>query len=278
MKKICLFLLTVLFSTAFPFYSCKSIFLPDISYGRFDTDSDLIKRIPFDLELLNRPLPLAADSDLLKQLVPLDSDMINRMFPGRDRVPPTLDENAKAIGLNYKLPGKYTQSYKEVSFIKTSIEDTPEELLIGVGNLIVSQWIHEDGECILFINSSRGYDRLLGHRDADIPGSTFNRIRWRIKMGNPFINTTDEQMEELKKIITFWPQKEAEKIFNAQHVITYPIEDPKAIYKGKYVLRENLCMLKWGEYLTISFLLTDKGYKNRNQYMKDVKKAFRFND
>ena len=205
---------------------------------------------------------------------PIDDEYIKSIIPLVDTVP-TLDSRVKAIGLNYKLPKKYTQSYEEVSFLNVNA-DIPEELVRGVNNLIVSQWIHEDGECILFINSSPGYN--IRERSERIRKSFFNRTRRYLQMGNPFIDTTDEQMEDLKKIITFWPQKEAEKVFNAQHVLVYPINEPKAIYKGKYVHRQSLCMIKWGEDLTVSFLLTDKGYKNMNKYMKDVKKAFRFND
>lgn len=90
--------------------------------------------------------------------------------------------------------------------------------------------------------------------------------------------TTDEQMEKLKKILTIWPPLKSEEVFNAQYVITCPIKDKKAVYQNKYRHRLELIMVKWGETLTISFLLTSKGYRNIDKYIKDVEGAFRFDD
>ena len=40
----------------------------------------------------------------------------------------------------------------------------------------------------------------------------------------------------------------------------------------------DLMMIKWEEHLTVSFLLTKKGYKQIDKYLKEVKEAFRFED
>ena len=85
-------------------------------------------------------------------------------------------------------------------------------------------------------------------------------------------------MKELKKIITYWSEEDAKKAFNAQHVLTYPIDRPKAVYQDKYVVRQDLTMIKWGEHLTITFALTDEGYKDINKYIDSVKGAFWFDD
>ena len=37
-------------------------------------------------------------------------------------------------------------------------------------------------------------------------------------------------------------------------------------------------MIKWGERLTVSFLVTKKGNKNIEKYIKDVEDAFWFED
>ncbi|MDR1742257.1 MAG: hypothetical protein LBR48_00335 [Dysgonamonadaceae bacterium] len=85
-------------------------------------------------------------------------------------------------------------------------------------------------------------------------------------------------MEQLEKILTFWSPQKAKETFNAQHVITYPIKEPKAVYQKKYRHRLDLVMIKWGEQLEINFLLTRKGYRHINKYLKDVEGAFWFED
>ena len=47
---------------------------------------------------------------------------------------------------------------------------------------------------------------------------------------------------------------------------------------GKYTHVYDLIMLKWGEHLTVSFLVTKKGQRHLDRYIEDVKGAFRFED
>jgi hypothetical protein len=61
-------------------------------------------------------------------------------------------------------------------------------------------------------------------------------------------------------------------------VITYPIKNPKAVYMGKYTHEMDLFMVKWGGILSVSFLVTEKGNKNIQKYIKDVENAFWFED
>ncbi|MGX5689144.1 hypothetical protein [Arcticibacter tournemirensis] len=187
-----------------------------------------------------------------------------------------LDVATRTIELTYKVPKNYTRSPDRI--ILKHPED-PLELIRGVGNLLTSVWTHKDGECILFIECPAVLPRSgINKLEEEIPSSTFNRLRLSLRIGNPFKNTTPEQMEELDKIIKYWPQEKAKKVFNAQHVIIYPSNDPKAIYKEKYILRQSFCIIKWANHINVSFLLTNKGYKHMNKYVKDVQRSFWFND
>lgn len=183
------------------------------------------------------------------------------------------DSTAKHMELNYKIPKGY-QAYDRLYLASVG---APEELMQCVSNSAEFIWEHEDKECILFIKASGGPMQLIKTR-TDIPLTTYNRIRAYLKIGNPWIDTTDEQIVELNKILTYWSAKKAKKVFNAQHVICYPYNEEKAIYQDRYLLRQSLCIVKWETSVTVAFLLTDKGYKNINKYMKDIEKAFWFND
>ncbi|MDR1516486.1 MAG: hypothetical protein LBS52_00035 [Dysgonamonadaceae bacterium] len=47
---------------------------------------------------------------------------------------------------------------------------------------------------------------------------------------------------------------------------------------GKYTHEMDLFMVKWGGILSVSFLVTEKGNKNIQKYIKDVENAFWFED
>ena len=89
---------------------------------------------------------------------------------------------------------------------------------------------------------------------------------------------TDEEIDKIKKRITVWSRSEAEEVFNARYVITYPIRSRKSVYMGKYSHKFDMIILKWTSSLTVSFLVTKKGQRHLDQYIEDVKSAFRFED
>lgn len=61
-------------------------------------------------------------------------------------------------------------------------------------------------------------------------------------------------------------------------MFTFPIENKKSVYMDKYSHKLQLKMIKWGQDFSISFLVTKKGEKNMDKYIRDVEKAFRFED
>lgn len=188
----------------------------------------------------------------------------------------SLDRALKAIDLTYKVPKQYTASADMVHL--GFPPENPEELLRTANNVIHSQWTHENNECILFIKCAGVLTKPINKSIEGINDSAYRRIKRVLNIGKPFSHVTEEELEELNKTITYWPQKKAQKKFNAHHVLTYPINEEKAVYQGQYVHRQDMTIIKWGEYVTISFLLTDKGYKKMNKYIRDVESAFRFND
>ena len=185
-----------------------------------------------------------------------------------------MDRATKAIGLNYKLPKGYTMTG---AFDLQYPPANPIELKRTTVGAKAAKWRHEDKECILFIECA-GAKTIIDKSIDEVPEYVFFWIRRTLNMDYSDIKTTDEQMEKLKKYIRIWPPLKSQKVFNAQYVITYPIKDKKAVYQGKYRHRLDYIIVKWGESLTVSFLLTRKGYRNIDKYIKDVEGAFWFDD
>ena len=193
-----------------------------------------------------------------------------------------LDRQTKSIGLTYKVLPQYIIS--EAFSISTST--SPKELLWTARGIITSQWIHEDGECILFIKCSGMNKRIIKGKELKpnksidkLPRNVFGWIREKLNVTPmSFKKITEEEIQEIKKKINMWPPEKAKETFNAQYVITYPIKSKKSVYMGKYTHKMDLMMTKWGEHLTVSFLVTKKGNKNIEKYIKDVEEAFWFED
>ena len=185
-----------------------------------------------------------------------------------------MDRATKAIGLNYKLPNGYIMTG---AFDLNYPPANPIELKRTAFGLKAAKWSHEDKECILFIECAGMKTRIDKSIDK-VPEHVFFWIRRTLNMDYSDIKTTDEQMEKLKKIVTFWSSLKSKKIFNAQHVIVCPVKDKKAVYQGKYRHRLDYIIVKWGEGFTVSFLLTRKGYRNIDKYITDVEGAFWFDD
>ena len=193
-----------------------------------------------------------------------------------------LARQTKSIGLTYKVLPQYIIS----ETFHLLPPQNPKELLWTARGIITSQWIHEDGECILFIKCS-GMDKriikgeeLKPNKTIDkLPRNVFGWIKDKLNV-TPMSLTeiTEEEIQEIKKKITMWSPEKAKETFNAQYVITYPIKSKESVYMGKYTHMMDLMMTKWGEHLTVSFLVTKKGNKNIEKYIKDVEEAFWFED
>ena len=208
--------------------------------------------------------------------------------------------STQSIGLIYEIPSYYVAS--EMFYLQFPPVN-PNELLLTTDSEITSQWIHEDGECILFIKCSGSAkvpktQKVLGtdgrytvkfqwvNKDSVIdklvdlfPDELYLGLKRRLTVSPTSLKEiTPEEKESLKQQVTFWSRSEAEDVFNAQYVITYPIKSKHSVYMGKYTHVYDLIMLKWGEHLTVSFLVTKKGKRHLDQYIEDVKGAFRFED
>ena len=202
---------------------------------------------------------------------PADSDMIRGAF----------QRAARIMELDYKVPSQYIVSE---AFGLREPPINPLELHRTVNNLLTTQWIHEDGECIIFFACSGGRPQF-GPKEPrpdrsvhEIPKSVYTWARQVLGEGLFLDKVSDRDIEELKKRIDIWPEEEAEEVFNAHYVLTYPVKNKKAVYMGKYTHKMNMVIIKWGDRMTISFLVTKKGQRHLDQYIEDVKGAFRFKD
>lgn len=247
-----------------PVYGQKDTITADGLYLKYNTPS--YHRSNLTMQDIKKILDGEMDSP-----APKDSDMERG----------ELARQTKCIGLTYKVLPQYIIS----ETFNLLPPENPKQLIWTAGGIIASQWIHEDGECILFIKCSGDRPIIKGkgmkpNKSIDrVPTNVFGRLREKLNVTPmSFKEITEEEIQEIKKKINMWPPEKAKETFNAQYVITYPIKSKKSVYMGKYTHKMDLMMTKWGEHLTVSFLVTKKGNKNIEKYIKDVEEAFWFED
>lgn len=72
------------------------------------------------------------------------------------------------------------------------------------------------------------------------------------------------------------------KLFSTICIITYFIpaygQGDTITADGLYLKYNKLKMIKWGQDFSVSFLVTKKGEKNIDKYIRDVENAFLFED
>ena len=245
-----------------PVYGQKDTITADGLYLKYNTPSYRMSN--FDIQNFDKIM-----RGEIRRPTPDDSDMERG----------ELVRQTKCIGLTYKALTQYIISEK---FHLNRPQSNPIELLWTAGWSITSQWIHEDGECILFIGCSG--DRTRGWVKPNksfnkLPENVFDWLKQKLNVAPLTLERiTEEEIQEIKKKINMWSPEKAKETFNAQYVITYPIKSKKSVYMGKYTHKMDLMMTKWGEHLTVSFLVTKKGNRNIEKYIKDVEEAFWFED
>ncbi len=83
----------------------------------------------------------------------------------------------------------------------------------------------------------------------------------------------------IKNAATFCTKKRAEKLFNANYIMSVPADK---ILEGKKVQGKysHLCFVVFGKYesdIQLIFCMTDKGLQNFDKYLDRMKHVFRFN-
>lgn len=193
---------------------------------------------------------------------------------GQEKWP--IDSISKYLEFKYTPPKGYTQTFGELIF------KTPDYPKVERNHN--AQWIYKDNECIVFLEDGGVAHSIatgfltLDKSKTEIHDGTYNVIALYLRITKFGEGLPYYKKGRLEEFIKRWPEKKAKEWFNAQHVIEYPDAEKEAIYEGKYRIRRSLCIIKWERDITINFLVTEKGYKNIDKYMKGFKKAFWFND
>ena len=109
--------------------------------------------------------------------------------------------------------------------------------------------------------------------------SIYNRIKsdlnWAII--NVLRYANQYEIDELKLMMTNYPQKQARKYFNADYMLMYPLNFRREKCRGKFSRGRCVVVGKDYRFVSFYFLMTDDSVKNFEQYLAQLKGLIRFN-
>lgn len=208
-----------------------------------------------------------------------------------------LEKALKSINASMNLPSFLSVTQNETLIYPVTEGELPTlaQLYGGApssGNTLIKKMFgkihsimtHQDGECEIVIYVSGESALQFGKIVKDNPklfGSnnfSFNRIRYDLRDSDPAKVQSEENNEEVDKMLTHYPKEQAQKMFNADWMVGYPKSLMGTTYKEKFTHCQSVVTGKNGLDIMLYFMLTDKASENFNSYLNDLNQVFWFNN
>ena len=173
------------------------------------------------------------------------------------------------------IPGINQQYGNEPSY-----GDTFFNVFFGTINSILT---YKNGECVVFVHTGprSGVDNYKKIAMDSVKLLTFKNISFErtkhdFKFGIPYSAPSEYEADELYSMLTLYPQEKAKKMFNANAMISYPLNLRGNVYKGKYTRGRAVVVGKdfWQFYLY--FMMTDENVMHFEKFLDNFEKVFWF--
>ena len=208
-----------------------------------------------------------------------------------------LESAAKILDMEVNLPSSYSASQNKEGIYVTPVSDEspyptikqdyrnepfhgPTAFKVFFG-MVASILRHQDTECVVFIFmgdvaiSTKG---LMSKRPDlfSYESLTFNRIKWDFQYGNKYKGASKNDIKDLNEMITHYSKHKAKKMFNTDWAVEYPFNLSGEVYENKYNICKAVVAKKGERDMFLYFMLTEKGAKNFEKYLKELSGAFKF--
>ena len=165
---------------------------------------------------------------------------------------------------------------------KASFGNTYFNVLFGTINSILT---YKNGECVVFVHTSpyiRGstYGQIIQDSTKlfTLRNITFGRIKHDFKYGKPNRDASELEANELYSMLTHYPYEKAKKMFNANALVSYPLNLRGNVYKDKYTRGRAVVAGKDRRQFYLYFMMTDKSVIDFEKFLNDFDKVFWFNN
>lgn len=143
---------------------------------------------------------------------------------------------------------------------------------------------HKDGDylVIVYVSPGRGggkYGDIITDSTVlyTLNNLSFSRIK-KIRYGKQMEDASEWEADELYSMLTHYPREQAQKKFNANVMVMYPVNLRGNIYRDKFTRSKAVVVAKDRLEIYLYFMMTDESAKNFDTYVKDLDKVFWFNE
>ena len=155
----------------------------------------------------------------------------------------------------------------------------------AIFGLLQSIFEHKNGEYLIFVSVVPGrggstYGKVV--KDSTelftLKNLSFGRIKHDFRYGEPLKDASELEADELYSMLTHYPREQAQEMFNANVMVTYPMNLWGSAYKDKYTRSRAVVIAKDRLEIYLYFMMTDESAKNFDTYLQDLNKVFWFNE
>jgi hypothetical protein len=159
--------------------------------------------------------------------------------------------------------------------------DTALNLYLGTQHSLIK---HRNEDYVLFVSAIGEVHVLLGdmfdpiEQAFNVINPTFNRIKYDLRYGIPYKSATAEEIAILDTMITHYPEGKAQELFNADYMVSYPMNLRGEVYEGKYSQCKAVAVSKNKMDIFFYFMMTDETAENFDSYLQGLKRVFWYNE
>jgi len=143
---------------------------------------------------------------------------------------------------------------------------------------------HKNAEYVIFVyaggEGALKYANLINQYDQlfNVINLSFNRIKRDLRYGIRHKSATSEEIAVLDTMIIHYPKAKVEELFNADWMVSYPMDLREEAYENKYSQCKAVSIAKNGLGIFFYFMLTDETENKFENYLEDLKGAFWYNE
>ena len=233
-----------------------------------------MKHLIFSLLFIATSLNLRGqDTIILKNNVRMILDTTNM------RTIPQFEEDLKLIDMKF-IPSAQYDIFYDINLVSPCKEQDCPFKKIGLIHAILTS---HDKQCKLFVYIAGAINAHLGDiikynkKSFGIDTlSKYNRVKHDFDYGRPYSSASEQDIEDLKMIMTFYPQDIARTLFNADHIMVYPYNMEGKKCEDNFTRVRVVAIEKNGIDVFLYFAMTDQGIKDFDKYLMDFKGVFLF--
>lgn len=234
-----------------------------------------MKHLIFSLLFIATSLNLRGqDTIILKNNARMILDTTNM------RTIPQFEEDLKLIDMKF-IPSAQYDIFYDINLVSPCKEQDCPFKKIGLIHAILTS---HDKQCKLFVYIAGAINAHLGDiikynkKSFGIDTlSKYNRVKHDFDYGRPYSSASEQDIEDLKIMMTFYPQDTARSFFNADYMMTYPYNMKGKACQGVYSRTRVVVIERNGLDFFFYFTMTDVGIKDFDKYLMDLKGVLGFN-